>query len=90
MSGGERQRLAIARSLLMEPELLLCDEPTGNLDLETGRQVTDIFRRLNDDGLTIVAVTHEEQLASAATRTVKLRAGRVANGEADDGPQEEG
>lgn len=83
MSGGERQRLAIARSLLMEPELLLCDEPTGNLDLETGRQVTDIFRGLNDEGLTIVAVTHEEQLASAATRTVRLRAGRVVSSESD-------
>lgn len=79
MSGGERQRLAIARSLLMKPELLLCDEPTGNLDLKTGQQVTDIFRRLNDEGLTIVAVTHEEQLASAATRTVNLREGRVVS-----------
>ena len=82
MSGGERQRLAIARALLMEPELLLCDEPTGNLDLKTGRQVTDIFRRLHEDGLTIVAVTHEEQLASAATRTVHLRAGRVVSADA--------
>jgi len=89
MSGGERQRLAIARALLMEPELLLCDEPTGNLDLTTGRQVTDIFRKLNEDGLTIVAVTHEEQLALAATRTVQLRAGRVVSSdETGDAPEE--
>ena len=87
MSGGERQRLAIARALLMEPELLLCDEPTGNLDLKTGRQVTDIFGRLHEDGLTIVAVTHEEQLASAATRTVRLRAGKVVR--ADAAPESE-
>jgi putative ABC transport system ATP-binding protein len=77
MSGGERQRLAIARALLLEPELLLCDEPTGNLDLKTGRTITSIFERLNAEGLTIVAVTHEEQLADAASRSVYLRAGRV-------------
>ncbi|MCA9619147.1 MAG: ABC transporter ATP-binding protein [Myxococcales bacterium] len=79
MSGGERQRLAIARALLMKPPLLLCDEPTGNLDLETGRNVTDIFRRLHGEGLTIVAVTHEEMLAGAAERTVRLRGGRVVD-----------
>jgi putative ABC transport system ATP-binding protein len=77
MSGGERQRLAIARALLMSPELLLCDEPTGNLDLATGKQVVEIFQRLHADGLTVVAVTHEEQLASAAERVVHLREGRV-------------
>ncbi|MEM9694361.1 MAG: ABC transporter ATP-binding protein [Myxococcota bacterium] len=78
MSGGERQRLAVARALLMEPPLLLCDEPTGNLDLRTGEQVTNIFRELHrEQGLTIVAVTHEEQLAAAASRIVRLKAGRV-------------
>jgi len=80
-SGGERQRLAVARALLLEPELLLCDEPTGNLDLATGRSVTELFLRLHEErGLTIVAVTHEEQLAEAASRTIRLSAGRVVDG----------
>jgi putative ABC transport system ATP-binding protein len=83
LSGGERQRLAIARSLLMQPELVLCDEPTGNLDLVTGRQVTEIFRGLHEQGLTIVAVTHEEQLAAAASRIVRLHAGRIVG---EEGP----
>jgi putative ABC transport system ATP-binding protein len=79
MSGGERQRLAIARALLMDPELLLCDEPTGNLDLDTGRQIVDIFRHLHTErGITIVAVTHEERLAEAADRIIHLRAGKIA------------
>ena len=80
MSGGERQRLAIARALLMDPELLLCDEPTGNLDLATGKQITSIFQRLHaDHDLTIVAVTHEEQLAAVAQRIVRLEAGRIVD-----------
>ena len=90
MSGGERQRLAIARALLMKPPLLLCDEPTGNLDLETGRNVTDIFQRLHGEGLTIVAVTHEEMLAGAAERTVRLRGGRVVDPAAGDRAEGEG
>ncbi len=77
MSGGERQRVAIARAMLMKPELLLCDEPTGNLDLTTGDQIVGIFRKLHEDGLTIVAVTHEEPLAAAADRIVRLKAGQV-------------
>ncbi len=78
LSGGERQRLAIARAMLMEPELLLCDEPTGNLDLVTGEQVVEIFARLHqDEGLTVVAVTHELALANAAERVIQLRAGRI-------------
>jgi putative ABC transport system ATP-binding protein len=88
MSGGERQRLAIARALLMEPELLLCDEPTGNLDLVTGRQVTEIFRRLHEEGLTIVAVTHEEQLAAAASRIVRLSGGRIEGEESPESLRE--
>jgi putative ABC transport system ATP-binding protein len=78
MSGGERQRVAIARAMLMKPELLLCDEPTGNLDLKTGDQIVGIFRKLHEEsGLTIVAVTHEEALADAAERIVRLKAGRI-------------
>jgi ABC-type lipoprotein export system ATPase subunit len=80
MSGGERQRLAIARSLLMSPELLLCDEPTGNLDVDTGRQIVEIFKRLHQErGITIVAVTHEERLAEVAGRIVHLKAGKIVS-----------
>ncbi|APR88218.1 ABC transporter, ATP-binding protein [Minicystis rosea] len=81
LSGGQRQRVAIARALLRRPELLLCDEPTGNLDAETGARTIDLFRELSaEGGLTIVAVTHEERLARAATRTVRIRDGRIEEG----------
>ena len=76
LSGGQRQRVAIARALLRRPALLLCDEPTGNLDAETGARTIELFRDLHrEGGLTIVAVTHEERLAVAATRTLQLRDG---------------
>jgi putative ABC transport system ATP-binding protein len=78
LSGGQRQRVAIARALLRRPKLLLCDEPTGNLDTETGARTIELFRELHrEDGLTVVAVTHEERLAEAATRTVRLRDGKL-------------
>ena len=78
LSGGQRQRVAIARALLRKPALLLCDEPTGNLDEETGARTIDLFRELHaEGGLTIVAVTHEPRLAEAATRTVQIRDGRI-------------
>jgi putative ABC transport system ATP-binding protein len=79
LSGGQRQRVAIARALLRRPRLLLCDEPTGNLDAETGARTIELFRDLHrEGGLTVVAVTHEERLAGAATRTVQLREGKIA------------
>lgn len=79
LSGGQRQRVAIARALLRKPSLLLCDEPTGNLDVETGARTIDLFRELHaEGGLTVVAVTHEERLAAVATRTVLLRDGKIA------------
>jgi putative ABC transport system ATP-binding protein len=78
LSGGQRQRVAIARALFQKPELLLCDEPTGNLDAETGAQTIELFRELHtQDGITLVAVTHEERLAEAATRTLHIRSGRI-------------
>lgn len=83
LSGGQRQRVAIARALLHRPSLLLCDEPTGNLDAETGARTVALFRELHaEGGLTVLAVTHEERLARVATRTIRLRDGRVAEGEA--------
>lgn len=78
LSGGQRQRVAIARALLRRPKLLLCDEPTGNLDADTGAQTIALFEELyRQDGLTIVAVTHEERLARVASRVVRLRGGRI-------------
>ena len=77
LSGGQRQRLAIARALANEPTLLLADEPTGALDSEGGREVLELFRRLHDDGQTILMVTHSDEVASGADRVVHLRDGRV-------------
>jgi putative ABC transport system ATP-binding protein len=79
LSGGQRQRVAIARALLREPALLLCDEPTGNLDAATGQRTIDLLAKLHADrGLTVVAVTHEERLAKIATRRIDLVDGKVA------------
>jgi ABC-type lipoprotein export system ATPase subunit len=77
LSGGEMQRVAVARSLINEPELLLADEPTGNLDTEASRIVLEILRDLNADGLTIVLVTHNPELAAQTRRVIRLRDGRI-------------
>ncbi len=78
LSGGEMQRTAIARALINKPRVLLADEPTGNLDAETGADIIRILRELNrQDGLTIVMVTHNMELATGCDRVVKLVAGRV-------------
>ena len=79
LSGGEMQRVAIARSLIARPSLLLADEPTGNLDQESGREIIKILRTLNERHLlTIVMVTHDPAIAAAADRTIRLVDGRVA------------
>ncbi len=77
LSGGERQRVAIARALMNEPEVLLADEPTGNLDEETGSEILDLIAEQHRSGLTIVMVTHDINVAQRADRIVKLHAGRV-------------
>lgn len=79
LSGGEMQRTGIARALVNRPRLLLADEPTGNLDSATGQSILELFRRLNADGLTVLVVTHNDALASAATRRLDLRDGRLEN-----------
>src|SRR5438874_3928813 len=79
LSGGQQQRVAIARALVNEPELLLADEPTGNLDTRTSIEIMELFQELNDSGLTIVMVTHELDIASYCKRTVVMRDGRITN-----------
>lgn len=79
LSGGQRQRLAIARALVNEPTLLLADEPTGALDTEGGLEVLELFRRLHDDGQTIILVTHSPEVAAGADRQVRMRDGLVVS-----------
>jgi putative ABC transport system ATP-binding protein len=79
LSGGERQRVAIARAMVVRPRVLLADEPTGNLDTRSGRQVLDLLDRLNDGGLTLVVVTHDPGVARRAQRVLLMSDGRIAN-----------
>jgi putative ABC transport system ATP-binding protein len=77
LSGGQRQRVAIARALVNKPSLLLADEPTGNLDTQTGREILDLFRTLHDNGNSIIMVTHEDDVAREAARVIHIRDGRI-------------
>ncbi len=79
LSGGEQQRVAIARALANHPDILLADEPTGELDARTGAEIISLFRRLNSDGTTIVVVTHDEDLANATRHKVHMRDGRIVD-----------
>ena len=77
LSGGERQRVALARATIMDPRLLLADEPTGNLDTASGRQILDLLDRMNDEGITLVVVTHDPNVARRADRIIVLVDGRI-------------
>jgi ABC-type lipoprotein export system ATPase subunit len=87
LSGGQKQRVALARALFFRPQLLLCDEPTGNLDVETGQKIIDLFRALNQrEGLTLLLVTHEPRVAAVASLVLRIEAGQVS----ESGPRELG
>src|SRR5450759_1090702 len=77
LSGGQQQRVAIARALINEPKLVLADEPTGNLDTKTSEEVMAVFQKLNDDGKTVVLITHEQDISEFARRVVGFRDGKV-------------
>ena len=85
LSGGQKQRVAIARALLGRPKLLLCDEPTGNLDSATGHEVIEFFQKINkDDGVTLVIVTHERRVSNIAQRVIAMRDGNIVEGAGTD------
>ena len=81
LSGGQQQRVAIARSLANDPLIILADEPTGNLDSESGHEILGILNRLHEEGKTMIAVTHDEGIASGAERVIRLLDGRIKNQE---------
>jgi putative ABC transport system ATP-binding protein len=79
LSGGEQERVAIARALVNSPPILLADEPTGNLDSKTGKEIMDLFKSLNEEGQTIIMVTHNPENTEFSTRTIILKDGRLAS-----------
>lgn len=83
LSGGERQRVAIARALAVRPHVLLCDEPTGNLDSENTEAILELMRELNQQGLTLAVITHDHYVAAQARRTLSVRDGYVTDGGTD-------
>jgi ABC-type lipoprotein export system ATPase subunit len=85
LSGGEQQRVAIARALVMKPRLLMADEPTGNLDTKNSDGIVDLIRQINDEGVTFVVITHNQEIAQAFPRTAGLRDGLI---EYDSGRQQ--
>ena len=84
LSGGQQQRVAIARALATNPTILLADEPTGALDQKTGRQVMSLFRELNDEGRTIIMITHDVSIAANASRIVRILDGELSEGVPED------
>ena len=84
LSGGQKQRVAIARAMVMKPKLLLADEPTGALDSTSGKQVMELFKELNEDGVTIVMITHDSEIAAQAKKEYLIRDGRLSPSESSN------
>ena len=81
LSGGQQQRVSIARAFVHQPSVILCDEPTGNLDSATSLQIMDLLCKLNDDGATIIVVTHDEIIAKRCSRIIQMGDGRIIDEE---------
>ena len=81
LSGGQQQRVSIARAIVHQPSVILCDEPTGNLDSTTSKQVMDLLQEINNSGSTLVIVTHDEDIAKRCTKTIRLNDGVIVNEE---------
>ena len=79
LSGGEQQRVAIARAIVKQPDVILADEPTGNLDTQVGRQIVELFRKLHREGMTIVLITHNPEIAGEGDRVLHIRDGNVTD-----------
>lgn len=84
LSGGERQRVAIGRSIIMQPAILLADEPTGNLDSRSGAEVTEILENLNREGITLLVVTHDNDMGARARRRIRMVDGAIASDQSDE------
>lgn len=87
LSGGEQQRVAIARALVNEPEIILADEPTGNLDSKSGLEVISIFQELNRSGKTIILITHEQNIAEHASRVIRIQDGKITEDFTNENPR---
>lgn len=81
LSGGQKQRVAIARAIVINPSIILADEPTGNLDTESSEEIMKIFKSLNDEGVTVIIVTHESDIANKTKRIIRFRDGQIVKDE---------